>query len=88
MTWQAGSLPDPNSTYYIVRDKYDITPIVRERVVPEGAQDQGLLRLDTSAWGQGEFLLYLVQVVCVPMPPAGCHDVDEPLSNYAYFQIP
>lgn len=88
VTWQAGSLPDPNATYYILCRRGDPgcweNPLARERVLPP---DQGQLRLQMG-WGPGDYFLFFVRVVCQPLPPFGCFDIDQPISNYLYFRIP
>jgi hypothetical protein len=86
VTWQAGSLPDPNSTYYLVCRRGDAkcweSPLARERVLGQDAPDQGELRLQTS-WGPGDYFVFFVQVVY----DAG-FEHDEPISNYVFFHIP
>ena len=90
VTWQAGTLPDPNATYYRLCRRQDPAcweaPLARERVVPEG-QDQGWLRLSMSAWGSGDYWIRFEQQVYQDFGWGGA-EIPEPISNYAYFHIP
>ncbi len=99
MTWQAGSLPDPASTYYVVErlaESGQWVEVAHEQVLPGGAGDQGKLRLQTSTWGPGDYTIQFVRHVWhyVP-PPKGCptcadssYETVEPTSNSVQFHIP
>mgnify|MGYP001823529295 CR=1 FL=1 len=91
MTWQAGSLPDPDAIYYRLCRRQDPAcweaPLARERMVPEGAQDQGWLRLSMSAWGTGDYFMFFEQQVYRDFGWGGA-EFPETISNYVVFQIP
>ena len=91
MTWQSGTLPDPNATYYRVCLRADPkcweAPLEYERVVPEGGQDQGWLRLQTSGWGSGDYLIWFEQRIYQATDWGGIEQ-GVAISNYARFQIP
>ena len=91
MTWQAGSLPDPNATYYRVCLRGDPkcweAPLEYERVVPEGAQDQGWMKLQTSGWSSGEFLIWFEQRIYYSSGGVG-GEGGERISNMVLFRIP
>ena len=91
MTWQGGTLPDPNATYYRLCRRQDPAcweaPLAYERVVPEGGQDQGWFRLSMSAWGPGDYLLVFQQQVYVDFGWGGAEG-PVTISNWVVFQIP
>jgi hypothetical protein len=91
VTWQAGLLPDPNATYYRLCRRQDPAcweaPLARERMVPEGTQDQGWLRLSMSAWGAGDYIVFFEQQVYQHTDWGGGFEVPVTLTA-ARFQIP
>ena len=90
VTWQPGTLPDPNLAYYRLcrRGAQDCweAPLEYERVAPEG-QDQGWLRLSTSPWGPGEYIIHFEQRIYQDFGWGG-GEYPETISNYVVFYIP
>ena len=90
MTWQAGTLPDPNLAYYRLCRRGDSdcweAPLQYERVSPEG-QDQGWLRLSMSAWGPGDYIIHFEQRIYQDFGWGG-GEFPETISNYVVFHIP
>ena len=91
MTWQAGLLPDPNTTYYRLcragAPDCQEAPLARERMVPEGTQDQGWLRLSMSVWGPGDYIVFFEQQVYQHTDWGGGFEVPV-IFTAARFQIP
>lgn len=92
MTWPAGTLPDPYSVYYRLCPRSGTTncweaPLAYERVIPEGGQDQGWLRLSMSAWGPGDYLIVLQKQVYVDFGWGGAEG-PVTISNWVLFHIP
>lgn len=91
VTWQAGALTDPNTWYYVLCRAGDPTcseaPLARERMVPEGAQDQGWLRLSMSAWGSGDYFMRFEHQVYYHTDWGGGFEVPV-IVALAFFHIP